>query len=142
PVIVFRFACTGTTGEGQTLEACEEDGRDCYRRLSAGRCACPAGTPAERSSFPPLWLVQPDGSACGCLEDTRRAKRLVADDGREMVSAHLSCFAWNEIRSAATLLRAALGRAAALGFPALFVCVAGRDAAALEGAMRGVEVVR
>lgn len=115
--------------------------RDAYCRLSAGRYACPAGHPAERSLVAPAWLLLPDGSACGCLEDTRRAKRLVAD-GQEMVSAHLSCFAWRDLRSASTLVRAALARAAALGFPALFVAVPRRDAGTLEGALKEIEVIR
>src|SRR5262249_32607905 len=120
----------------------EEDVRECFRRLSSGRHACPPGHPAERSATAPAWLLLPDSSACGCLEDTRRAKRLVTDDGQEMVSAHLSCFAWRDLRAGAMLFRAALARAAALGFPALFVAVPRRDADALEGALKDVEVIR
>ena len=74
-----------------------ERGESCYLRLSTGRYACPGGNPPERSEMEPLWLMEPGGQACGRLEDTRRAKRLIADDGIEMRSAHLSCFAyfWN-----------------------------------------------
>jgi len=158
-VLVLRFACVvgrisnPSGGAARTdwksvlqpdlpLDTREEDVRDCFRRLSAGRHACPAGHPVERSATAPAWLLLPDGSACGCLEDTRRAKRLVTDDGQEMVSAHLSCFAWRDLRAAALLLRAALARAAALGFPALFVAVPRRDADALEGALKDFEEIR
>lgn len=141
-LMVYRFACAaGSPVCGSIAEVREEEGRACYRRLSLGRFACPAGTPAERSSIAPLWLLAEDGAACGCLEDTRRAKRLLTDDG-EMISAHLSCFAWRDARAGAQLLRAALGRAAALGFPALFVCVDARDMTDLEGALPGIAAIR
>lgn|SRR5262245_7985777 len=142
-VLVLRFSCAGACPSYDSpVNGREEDVRECFRRLSSGRHACPPGHPAERSATAPAWLLLPDGSACGCLEDTRRAKRLVTDDGQEMVSAHLSCFAWRDLRAGAMLLRAALARAAALGFPALFVAVPRRDADALEGALKDVEVIR
>lgn len=142
-VVVLRFLCPVAAGfqpaEDTTVE--EGAGRDGYLRLSAGCCACPAGNPGERSLVSPCWLMLPDGSACGCLEDTRRAKRLIATDG-ELVSAHLSCFAWKDARAAATLLGSAIARAAAADYPALFVSVDARDATAVLGAMRGIEVVQ
>ena len=142
-LMVLRFPCAEAIPDESraVTEVSEAEGRDCYSRLSRGRHACPAGAPGERSSLPPTWLVTEDGLACGCLEDTRRAKRLIATDG-EMVSAHLSCCAWADLRAATGLLRAVLGRAAAQGFPALFVSVDARDAADLEGAMSSVGTVR
>ena len=140
-LMVLRLPCAAVPGETRGVsEVSEADGRDRFLRLSRGRCACPAGTPGERSSVAPVWL-EAEGLACGCLEDTRRAKRLIATDG-EMVSAHLSCFAWADLRAAAALLRAAAGRSAAQGFPALFVSVDARDAADLEGVLRCDNVVR
>jgi hypothetical protein len=76
----------------------------------------------------PLWLMEPGGRACGRLEDTHRAKRLIADDGQELRSAHLSCFAYNDVRAGVELLRLALRHAARRGLPALFVAVAPADA--------------
>jgi hypothetical protein len=142
--MVFRFSCPGAPAAGPENRFAVDAARgmECYRRLSLGRLACPVGTPEERSTVAPAWLAHPEGTACGCLEDTRRAKRLVADDGREMVSAHLSCFAWRRPRDGAELLRGALGRAAALGFPALFVAVADSDAAALAAELSDIPVVR
>jgi len=75
----------------------------CYLQLTGGCYASLDGNPAERSETSPLWLLEPDGSACGRLEDTRRAKRLIADDGVEMRSAHLSCFAYQDPRAGAVL---------------------------------------
>jgi hypothetical protein len=124
-----RFAATAGAAEA------------CYRRLSAGRYGSPGGTPDERSEMPPLWLMHPDGGSCGRLEDTRRAKRLAADDGTEMRSAHLSAFAFQDPRAAAELLREALRRAALLDFPALFVAVAAPEAEEIRQALEGVEAV-
>jgi hypothetical protein len=103
-------------------------GGDCYLRLSAGRYACPGGNPAQRSEMEPLWLMEPGAQACGRLEDTRRAKRLIADDGVEMRSAHLSCFAYRDASAGVELLRVALCHAARRGLPALFLAVAASEA--------------
>jgi hypothetical protein len=104
--------------------------------LSRGRYASPGGTPSERSLTPTIWLMHPDGHACGRLEDTRRAKRLTDDAGAEMVSGHLAAFAFRTAEAGADLIRAALPRARAAGLPALFVAVAEADAAALGDALQ------
>jgi hypothetical protein len=103
--------------------------------------ASPGGFPAERSETEPLWLMVPDGAACGRLEDTRRAKRLIADDGVEMQSAHLSCFAYREPRAGVELLQAALRGAAGRGFPALFVAVAAPEAEVFCRALGNADIV-
>jgi hypothetical protein len=103
-------------------------GNICYLRLSAGRYACPGGNPAERSEMEAIWLMDPGGQACGRLEDTRRAKRLIADDGVEMQSAHLSCFAYQDAQAGVALVRVALAHAARRGLPALFLAVAADEA--------------
>jgi hypothetical protein len=126
-LMVYRLPCGPDAEPMPDLSAPEESVRACFRALGAGRLACPPGRPAERSLAAPEWLLLPDGSACGCLEDTRRAKRLIADDGTEMISAHLSCFAYRDTASATRLLHAARARAAARGFPALFAAVPACD---------------
>jgi hypothetical protein len=122
-------------------QASETHGLDCYIELSRGRYASHGGYPAERSEMTPEWLVSLDRSACGRLEDTRRAKRLFADDGSEMSSAHLSCFAYRDERAGVELLRAALSRAGSLGYPALFVAIAAPTAAALVAELGDVQHV-
>jgi hypothetical protein len=114
---------------------------DCYRRLSLGRYACPAEGADQRSRMAPLWLMQRDGSACGLLEDTRKAKRLIRGDGSEMLSAHLSCFAYENVSAAAELIRVALGQAVAAGLPSLFLSVAGTQAQLLGEALQNLEVL-
>ena len=114
---------------GDAVEVGADEGEALFRRLTAGHYAAAGGDPRERSETPPAWLVLADGSACGRLEDTRRAKRLISDDGGEMVSAHLSGFAYAAPAAGLALLAAARARAAAHGFPALFVAVPAADAA-------------
>ena len=89
----------------------------------------------------PTWLVDRDGRACGLFEDTRRAKRLIADDGTELRSAHLSYFAYSDAAMGADLLRSALALAGRRGFPALFVAIAETDTAALQSALADVTVI-
>lgn len=116
-------------------------GSDGYRRLSRGRYACPGGSPPERSEIQPGWLMSPDGNACGRLEDTRRAKRLITNDGVEMMSAHLSCFAYTTIDAGAELSRHAMLLARELGLPALFVAVPRSEAEAFRRALSDVEII-
>jgi hypothetical protein len=113
----------------------------CYLRLSEGRFASLGGNPAERSLIEPVWLMEPGGGACGRLEDTRRAKRLFADDGSEMLSGHLSCFAYDAIPPGAELLRRALAHAGRLGCPALFVAVPRDDADAIVSQLGACDIV-
>ena len=89
-----------------------------------------------------------DGSACGRLEDTRLAKRLLsAENGTEMLSAHLACFAFSRPEAGVQILREARRIAAERGFPALFVAVMEQDISAmsldlgeLEGAVASATV--
>lgn len=119
---VLRLPAT-PAGDGTDWVSDDDRGRACHLRLTARRYSGSGGIPAERSETPPLWLVAPDEAACGRLEDTRRAKRLIADDGQEMRSAHLSCFAYRNVDAGVALLRCAADHAHRLGFPALFVAV-------------------
>lgn len=105
-------------------------GRELYRRLSRGRFACPAGDSSLRSESEPLWITDAAGTSCGLLEDTRRAKRLWVDDGAELVSGHLSCFAFSAIPAGQALLASAASLAGKLGVPALFTAVAEADGGA------------
>jgi hypothetical protein len=82
-----------------------------------------------------------DGSACGRLEDTRRAKLLFEDSGTEMVSAHLSSFAYQNAESAARLLKKALPIANNMELPALFVAVVASDAADILRYLSEVSVI-
>jgi hypothetical protein len=121
--------------DDEEMIATPEAGLECYRRLSTGRCASPVSSAVERSEITPVWLMTPDGSACGLLEDTRKAKRLISDDGSEMLSAHLSCFAYRAVAAASRLIGVALNRSLRSGFPAVFVSVPETDAPTLQAAL-------
>lgn len=132
--IVWQFPCVATP-DPRHFHSTPAAVRDHYRKLSRGRFACPEATPSERSEMEPVALLHPDGLACGLVEDTRRCKRLLADDGSELRSAHLSFCAWQTPAAGAELLRTALSIAARAGHPAMFVAIAPVDAAALENAL-------
>jgi hypothetical protein len=140
---ILRLSCmSGRQDPGATgFQTTQEAGLDCYRRLSQGRYACPVKGAEKRSQIIPAWLLARDGSACGLLEDTRRAKRLIDGAGSEMLTAHLSCFACETPTAGAALLRVALARAVELGLPALFVAVAEADAAPLREALHNLQPV-
>ncbi|MGL4420331.1 MAG: GNAT family N-acetyltransferase, partial [Gemmataceae bacterium] len=111
-----------------------ECGLNAYRRLSQvqGRYAPLGGDSRERSILEPVWWMTESGSASGCVEDTRRAKRLMTDAGSEMLSAHVSSFAYADASSAAEFLQGAFHATLARGLPALFVAVPAPDAAAIR----------
>jgi hypothetical protein len=133
---ILRISPAKENGDGsEQLLATQEAGLECYRRLCRSRYASPVSAAAGRSEMKPTWLMIPDGSACGLLEDTRKAKRLISDDGSEMLSAHLSCFAYKDIVAGSRLLGVALARALRLGFPAMFVSLDEADAPRLQAAL-------
>lgn len=131
----------GINASGNQLRTTEENGRRCFERLSRGQYACPVGAARVRSEIEPAWLLTAHGSACGVLEDTRRAKRLISNDGTEMLSAHLSCFAYQNAEAGAEVIRAALRRAVQLGLPALFASVAEPHAPVLREVLGEFNVI-
>jgi hypothetical protein len=88
-------------------------------RLARAGYTATGGESGHRSWMSPLPLATPDGDACGMLEDTRRGKRLWLESGRELVSAHLSGFAYSTPEAGAELLGAAVVRAQGPFFVAL-----------------------
>jgi hypothetical protein len=139
-IVVLRFATAIESG-GRRLVAPAAQGEACHLAMTRGRFVATGGDPAERSEIAPTWLIHPERLACGRLEDTRRAKCLIDNDGFEMKSAHLACFAWRTPQAASELIQAASRHAAGLGLPALFVAVSERDMLALETALGPVEKV-
>lgn len=127
---------TGAADACVTLPAGE--GRALYESLGRGRAFATGGDASERSEIAPEWIATVDSTACGRLEDTRRAKRLLVDEAgggaTELRSAHLACFAWRTPAGAAAVVSAARRRAARLGLPAVFVAVDAADAGVLDAA--------
>lgn len=131
-IAILRVPTGGEAGAGAGARRFVEDpdrAEGSWRGLAGGTCHASGGDPAERSEMTPAWLASADGDACGRLEDTRRAKRLITLDGDEMVSAHLARFAFRSAEAGAALIREACRRAAGRGSPALFVAVGDAEAA-------------
>jgi hypothetical protein len=141
-IFVLRIPAKAEGAEGESRWiASAQRGEECYYELSRGRYAAAGGTPGDRSESVPHWLVHPEGLACGRLEDTRNAKRLIDSDGVEMVSAHLASFAYRTPDAGAGLIHAARSHTAQRGMPALFVAVAEADLATLQEALGPVDQV-
>jgi hypothetical protein len=141
-LVILRISGSdGMEADSRHFLTNREAGLDCYRRLSLGRYACPSGEAQGRSQITPVWLMNADGSACGMLEDTRKAKRLITGDGSELLSAHLTCFAYSAVSAGAELIGVALRQAVRLGLPALFVSMAEPDAHELRVSLHRFEVL-
>lgn len=139
-IVLLRILIEGAPSATEPLVAgatCE-DVRNLRRELTAGDWLCRAGEPTLRSEMPPLPLVLSNRRACGWLEDTRRAKRLVLDNHEEMVSGHRSEFAFRDPRAGAQLVAHALQACGRLGLPALFLAAPERRAAELVAALHNL----
>lgn len=85
----------------------------------------PTGEGTLRSVMPPVGLGG-DG-AHGRVEDTRRAKRLILDNGEELLSAHLSDFVFRDSLAGREVIDQALNCASEHGFPAMFLALSPQD---------------
>jgi hypothetical protein len=98
------------------------------------------GNGALRSLSGTTRLISADGTACAILEDTRLGKRLITDDGRELVSAHLSGFRHRTPEAGATLIRHAVALARGMDMPAVFLAVPASAAIPLIDLLDGLTV--
>ena len=106
--------------------------RRLFQSLSRSRVASLGGDPGLRAHWRPTWLATPERTACACVEDNRLAKRLMASDGEELLSRHLTFFGAQSNDEAARILPAALAIAARDGVPSLYAVLHPDDAAALN----------
>jgi hypothetical protein len=118
---VLRVDCAAVLDPSAAPEIDAEKGAALFRRLAAREYRVEARAPEARSERAGAWLALDDESACGYLEDTRLAKRLVREDGTELVSGHLSRFAYSSPDSARRLVASAARRCAESGRRFLFV---------------------
>jgi hypothetical protein len=94
--------------------------RRLFQSLSRTCVTSLGGDPALRAHWTPTWLATPDHSACACVEDNRMAKRLLASDGHELLSRHLTFFGAASDEGTGRILRAALSLAAHDNVPSLY----------------------
>lgn len=119
--------------EEQAFETDRSSLEQCFRELGSGAFTPFGGMPDLRSASPPRFLLSPDGSACGVLEDTRLAKRLFREDGEEMLATHFSKFAYTDPSAGARIIRQALARCANRALaPAMFVAIPHCDLSAFK----------
>jgi hypothetical protein len=131
-VMILRMpALEASATEGRVQATDAGTVRSSFDRLTKGQFIPLDGAPATRSRVEPAYLALADGGACGVLEDTRRGKQLFDDTGGEMLSAHLSQFAYANVSDAAKFLAGTLRLAKQAGFPALFTAVPPSDAAGI-----------
>jgi hypothetical protein len=123
-VHILRFDTLAFDGahDGIVASACDaETGYALYSDLSAG-VGLEASDSRLRSVMTPQWFASSE-TACGMVEDTRRAKRLYLRDGAELKSAHLSNFRFKVAASGRAVLEAALYHARQNGFSGMFVAL-------------------
>jgi hypothetical protein len=109
--------------EQSLLIAHEDDALLLYANLVKGHCSVPAGTPTMRSTMKAQWLVDNSHSACGFIEDTRKAKRLFALDNQEILTAHISNFVYSTPASGAEIILMSLKYVQKSDYTSIFVAV-------------------
>ena len=127
-ILRWHVANAANENDSHVDVASESEVRELESELSVDRARVTCGDPTRRSRMRPIGLRLANRGACGILEDTRRAKRLFLESGDELVSAHLSAFAYSTPAAGAQLVAAALERAKAAGMPAVFAAVDNSDA--------------
>ena len=113
-----------------------------FERLTVNKYRPQTGFPELRSQVEPCGLIHRGMRSCGVLEDTRRAKRLYDRQGNEMISAHLSNFAFQTSDDGALLIRGAMNRCRQQNIPALFLAVSADEAKPLLTALGIADVVQ
>lgn len=123
-IMVLRVSSRETLSECDTVQvASESDVAALCQQLRGGGVSAASGLSTERSLMTPLGFIDSTRLACGQLEDTRRGKRLHLESGEELLSAHLSHWAWTDARAGARVLTQALSAGSGNGFTALFAAL-------------------
>lgn len=97
-----------------------QEGWNLYLNLCKDMEFIESSNVALRSKFDPLWLSERK-SGVGMLEDTLNAKRLMIEDGHELLTSHLSYFNYCDEVSGLSVIKQALQTSRNRGFPAMFV---------------------
>lgn len=119
---ILGFAARRDSGDATVRCVSPEEAASCRRMWEPASSPAAYGKGTRCSGMIPVGLVA-DGGACGVLEDTRRGKRLIGENGREIMTAHLRDFDFFRPVAGARVLRAALGLAAERGFDRILVAL-------------------
>lgn len=137
-IVVLRLSMKGEA----PAVACRVTDEDGFPRMTMPGYRVTGGDRTLRSLMEPIRLVAPDGGACGLLEDTRKAKRLFLESGGELVSAHVSSFAYRNAAAGARVLVDAVTLASLADVPAVFVAVPRTEVARLLPELEGLQVLQ
>ncbi len=123
-IMILRLSSRETWPVENTVRiATVSDVEELCQHLRRDGITAARGISTERSQMTPMGFIDSTGLACGKLEDTRRGKRLHLESGEELLSAHLSNWAWIDAHAAARVLQQALSASLQNGFPALFAAL-------------------
>ena len=123
-IMIMRLSPRETLAVDNTVRiAPASDVEDLCQHIRGEGVTAACGLSSERSLMTPLGFIDSTGLACGKLEDTRRGKRLHLESGEELLSAHLSNWAWTDARAGVRVLQQALAVTLQNGFPALFAAI-------------------
>lgn len=135
---IYRIPVRSAESSRQFRQAERIDGTiaDCFIETSPRNFICfkPNSAvdidPESTSDIGAIWLGTADtvdsnistgGGSIGCLQDTRKAKKLFREDGSEILNAHLTNFYYQDIESAASIIESSLALARQNSFEALFL---------------------
>lgn len=104
-LLLLRLAIGKVENRSAVKATNECEGLSCFEQLSRGCITMQSASPSLRSHIKPQWFTARNSNACGLLEDTLRAKKLIADDGVEMLACHLSHFAYKDSSAGVVLLK-------------------------------------
>lgn len=137
--VYFVDLCHATPiATADAVSQVDSEAADALFAALTGSCGhVSGGNPATRSELAPVWLASTDKQACGRLEDTIRAKKLMLGDAQYLKAAHLGDFAFATIDSGVQVLNASLNKAGELGYEYLIFAVDSQYAASFDLALSG-----
>lgn len=127
-IVILRLSLRNEPGRKASSSASLHAVESIHKAISPVGYVPTTGLSECRSLMTPIPCIDPQGRACGVIEDTRKGKRLFLESGEEMLSAHLSRFAYSDPLSGAQLVRQATSICAGIGYPAMFVSIPVDDA--------------
>lgn len=121
-VAIFRIPARRGSWEGVSTES-SQTVPVVLEALRGEQLFVNPGIARSGSRYEPVGLIDSSGQACAVLEDTLESKRLFCDRGEELLSGHLSSFAYRSPAAGVRIVEAALDLCWERGISALFFSV-------------------